>query len=142
MGISSETPRIRTPRPPQKLPAPQQWQKAGEFRFRGTGTLHAGEVIRGSNTGWLVHMDDAFQVKNRAMAREVVKLLRAGKDSQVEKISGPGYFSLFGPVSHGAVQQFVLDTKPGWYVEACFMDTQDGREHTQLGMERLIHVVK
>ena len=29
----------------------------------------------------------------------------------------------------------------GYYVEACFMDTQDGREHTQLGMERLVQIV-
>jgi hypothetical protein len=27
-------------------------------------------------------------------------------------------------------------------VLACFMDTQDHREHTQLGMERVIRIVK
>ena len=36
----------------------------------------------------------------------------------------------------------MLKAKPGYYVEACFMDTQDGREHTRLGMERLVKVVK
>jgi hypothetical protein len=36
----------------------------------------------------------------------------------------------------------VLHAKPGYYVEVCHMDTQDGREHTRLGMERLIRVVK
>jgi hypothetical protein len=36
----------------------------------------------------------------------------------------------------------VLKAKPGYYVEACFMKTQDGRFHTQLGMERLVKVVK
>ena len=127
---------------PQKLPAAQQWQKSVEFRFRGPGTLHAGQVIRASNAGWLVHMSIGFQVKNRAQGYQVIRLLRAGQDSKAGKLaSGPGFMSLFGPVSHGAVQQFVLKAKPGWYVEACFMDTQDGREHTQLGMERLIHVV-
>jgi hypothetical protein len=40
------------------------------------------------------------------------------------------------------MQQAVLDVKPGWYVQACFMDTQDGREHTTLGMERVIRVAK
>ena len=40
------------------------------------------------------------------------------------------------------MQQMVLDGKPGYYVEACFMDTQDGREHVQLGMERLVRIVK
>jgi hypothetical protein len=30
----------------------------------------------------------------------------------------------------------------GVMVLACFMDTQDHREHTLLGMERVIHIVK
>jgi hypothetical protein len=125
-----------------KLPAAQQWQKSVEFRFRGTGTLHAGEVIRASNAGFLVHMMIGFRVKNSKIGHEVGKLLRAGEDSKAAKLAGPGFISLFGPLSHGAVQQSVLKAKPGWYVLACFMDTQDGREHTQLGMERVIHVVK
>ncbi len=40
------------------------------------------------------------------------------------------------------MQQQVLHAKPGYYVEACFMDTIDGREHTRLGMERLVKVVR
>ena len=40
------------------------------------------------------------------------------------------------------MQQQVLNAKPGYYVQACFMDTQDGREHTQLGMERVIRIAK
>ncbi|HME05212.1 MAG TPA: hypothetical protein VKG38_19470 [Solirubrobacteraceae bacterium] len=32
--------------------------------------------------------------------------------------------------------------QPGWYVEACFMETQDGRDHTLLGMERIIRITK
>jgi hypothetical protein len=39
------------------------------------------------------------------------------------------------------MQQEVLNTKPGYYVEACFMDTQDHREHTQIGMLRVVKVV-
>jgi hypothetical protein len=31
---------------------------------------------------------------------------------------------------------------PAYYVLACFMDTQDGREHTVLGMEKVIRVVR
>ena len=127
---------------PQKLPAAQQWQKAAEFRFYGPKTLHNGEAIRTSNAGFLVHMLIGFQVKNEAVGRHVVKLLRAGKDQQAQKAAGgQGFFMAFGPVSHGAIQQYTFNAKPGWYVEACFMDTQDGREHTQLGMERLVHVV-
>lgn len=54
-------------------------------------------------------------------------------------MSGPEV-SLLGPASPGALQQEVLHAKPGYYIEACFMDTLDGREHTQLGMLRLIRV--
>ncbi len=35
-----------------------------------------------------------------------------------------------------------MHNPPGWYVIACFMDTQDGREHSQLGMDRVIQVVR
>jgi len=126
---------------PQTLPAAQQSQKSIEFGFRGQAKLHTGQVIRASNAGWLVHMDIAFGVKNQTVGHHVIKLLREGKDSAAGKLANHRFFSLFGPVSHGAVQQFVLKAKPGWYVEACFMDTQDGREHVQLGMERLVHVV-
>jgi hypothetical protein len=45
-------------------------------------------------------------------------------------------------VLHGAFQQETITAKPGIYVEVCFMDTQDRRQHTQLGMERIIHIVK
>jgi len=27
-------------------------------------------------------------------------------------------------------------------VQVCFMETQDGRDHTRLGMERIIRIVK
>ena len=119
----------------------QQSQKAIEFGFKGPATLHTGQTIRTSNDGFLVHMLVGFRVKDKASGLKAVKLLRAGNDKSVNKLIR-GFFSWFGPVSHGAVQQFTLTEKPGWYVEACFMDTQDGREHTQLGMERLIHIVK
>jgi hypothetical protein len=126
---------------PMTLPPADEWQKSVDFRFRGPSTLHVGQLIRASNAGWVVHMLIGFQVKNPAMGRQVMRDLRAGQDGKIQKLVGPGFFSLFGPVSHGAVQQFVLQAAPGWYVEACFMDTQDGHEHTQLGMERLVHVV-
>jgi hypothetical protein len=47
-----------------------------------------------------------------------------------------------GPLSHEASQQETITAKPGIYVEVCFMDTQDRRQHTRLGMERIIHIVK
>lgn len=133
---------IKNNNSPVTLPAPQQWQKSVEFKFRGPATLHLGQTIRVSNVGWVVHMMDGFGVRNKADGRQLVKVLRAGKDSQAGKYATQDFLSLFGPLSHGGVQQFALQGKPGWYVLACFMDTQDGREHTKLGMVRLIHVVK
>jgi hypothetical protein len=47
-----------------------------------------------------------------------------------------------GPMSPGGLQQFTLRAKPSVYVLACLMNTQDGREHTQLGMERTIRIAK
>jgi hypothetical protein len=67
-------------------------------------------------------------------------LLDAGKDRQVRRIATT-FFSMLGPTSPGAMQQQLLDAKPGYYVEACFEDTQDHREHTELNMLRVIKVV-
>ena len=36
----------------------------------------------------------------------------------------------------------MVSNQPGYWVLACFMNTQDGRDHTQLGMERVIRIVK
>ena len=43
---------------------------------------------------------------------------------------------------HEAFQQETISAKPGWYVQACFMETQDGRSHTLLGMERIFKITK
>jgi hypothetical protein len=87
-----------------------------------------------------VHMDVALQVKNATAAQKVVKLLLSDKEKQAEKLI-VGAIGFEGPVSTGAFQQETIAAKPGIYVEACFMDTQDGRSHTALGMERIIHIV-
>ncbi|MBV8430146.1 MAG: hypothetical protein JO244_03225 [Solirubrobacterales bacterium] len=68
-------------------------------------------------------------------------LLRAGKDHQAMRFA-TGMAEFAGPLSTGGLQQFNLNALPGWYVLACFMNAQDGREHTQLGMERIIRIVK
>ena len=128
---------------PAKLPAAAATTKSIEFGFRGSSTLKNKTVVRSINEGWLVHMNDFMGVKSRKDGLKLVAGLRAGKSFKVlHKYLNSSFFELFGPVSHGAVQQQVLKAKPGYYVEACFMNTQDGREHTQLGMERLVKVVK
>lgn len=128
---------------PAKLPAAAATTKSIEFGFRGSSTLRDNKLVRGVNGGWLVHMNDFQGVKSAKAGRKVEALLRAGKPfRQIRPYLTGSFFEIFGPASHGAVQQYVLHAKPGYYVEACFMDTQDGRQHTQLGMERLVKVVK
>jgi hypothetical protein len=127
---------------PAALPAPQATIRSIEFGFSGPSTLHDGELVRFENEGFLVHMDVAAPVKNMKAARQAVKDLLAGKEKAVEKliIGPPAGFA--GPLSHEAFQQETITAKPGIYVEVCFMDTQDGRSHSQLGMERIIKITK
>ncbi|HEX5192094.1 MAG TPA: hypothetical protein VFW09_04765 [Solirubrobacteraceae bacterium] len=127
---------------PAALPRARTTQTAIDFAFRGPTVLHDGTIVRAVNGGYLVHMIDLIGVRNAATGRRIVALLRAGKDHQAERLASRRFVNLLGPASPGALQQQALHTKPGYYVEACFMTTQDGREHTRLGMERLVRVVK
>ncbi len=133
--------RFQGQRHPASLPRAKAKVKAIEFAFKAPSTLHDGELVRFENRGFLVHMIDAIKVKDRRNAKTLVKLLRAGKDGKAFHLA-QGDISFLDPVSSGAVQQEKVKAKPGIYVLACFMDTQDGREHTQLGMERIIHIAK
>ncbi len=127
---------------PVALPAPEATIRSIEFGFRGPSTLHDGGLVRFENEGFLVHMDVAAPVKNMKAAKQVVKDLLAGKEKAFEKliVGPPAGFA--GPLSHEAFQQETITAKPGIYVQVCFMDTQDGRSHSQLGMERIIKIVK
>lgn len=128
---------------PAALPAAAATQTAIEFNFRGPTVLHDGTIVRAENNGWLVHMIDLFRVPHPTTGAQVMALLRAGQDNQAMRLLGPNpaFVTLLGPSSPGAMQQQVLNAPPGYYVEACFMDTQDGREHTQLGMLRLLRIM-
>jgi hypothetical protein len=126
---------------PASLPAPQATVASIEFGFRGPGTLHDGELVRFENQGFLVHMIVGIGVKNAKTAAKVTSLLKAGKDNQAGNLETS--FPTFDMgLSSGQMQQEVITDPPGIYVLACFMNTQDGREHTQLGMERTIRIVK
>jgi hypothetical protein len=127
---------------PAALAAPQALERSIDFAFRGPSTLHDGELVRFENEGYVVHMDLAFPTNSRAHAREIVKDLLDGKEKSVEKLLTGEPISFAGPLSTGAFQQETVTAKPGWYVQACFMETQDGRDHTLLGMERIIKIVK
>lgn len=126
---------------PAALPHASATESTIEFGFQGATVLHAGSMVRVVNKGWLVHMDDLIGVRNAAAGKAVIALLKAGKDRAAQKLAS-GFATLIGPASPGAMQQEVLNAKPGYYVQACFMDTQDHVEHTRLGMTRLIKVVK
>jgi hypothetical protein len=126
---------------PAKLPAPKAVIAAIEFGFRSPGKLHVGDLVRFANHGFLVHMIDFARARNKADAFKAARLLREGKLRQTGPlVTGGGTFA--GPLSHGGFQQLVVRNRPGYYVLACFMETQDGRDHVVLGMERVIHIVR
>jgi hypothetical protein len=126
---------------PASLPKPDATVKAIDFAFKGPAKLHRGSLVRFKNSGFVAHMNIALPTANGADARKLVKALRTGNNNARKLITGQP-LTWLGTVSTGAVQQMKLDAKPGFYVMACFEDTQDGREHTLLGMERAVHVVK
>jgi hypothetical protein len=126
---------------PASLPAAKATETSIEFGFKGPKVLHDGTMVRLENDGFLVHMDVLIGARNKAGANKIIALLKAGKDHKAQKLATSGA-TLMGPASPGAMQQEILNAKAGYYVQACFMDTQDGREHTQLGMERLVRIAK
>lgn len=127
---------------PASLAKPQATVKAEEFRFTGPSKLHHGQLVRFENDGYLYHMIIALPVKNKAGAKALSAQLLAGNDRKAQKLVSGVPDQWMGTVGHGAMHQQVLNAKPGTYVLACFMGTQDGREHTRLGMVRTIQVVK
>jgi hypothetical protein len=127
---------------PATLPAPQATERSIDFGFHGPTTLHDGELVRFENEGFLVHMDIAFPAKSAKAAKQIFQGLLTGREKGLEKLVSGAPFAFAGPLSHEAFQQETITAKPGWYVQACFMETQDGRDHTRLGMERIFRIVK
>ena len=126
---------------PASLPKPAATVAAIEFGFTGPSVLHEGSLVRFEDNGFLVHMIVAIKVAKAADAGKVEALLRAGQDRKAQKLA-TGFATFMSPASPGALQQQTITASPGTYVLVCFMDTQDGREHTQLGMEKTITIVK
>jgi hypothetical protein len=124
------------------LPAAAAKIRAIDFGFKGASTIKTGEVVGFENEGFLVHMNFAFPVKSKKAAAKVMAALRSGHEKGLEKLIAGPPVSFAGPVSHGAYQQETISAKPGFYVEVCFMETQDGRPHTKLGMERILRITK
>lgn len=126
-------------RKPGKLPKPAATVKTIEFGFTGPSTWQDGSVIRFENAGFLAHMIIGIQVRNSADAATVTKLLQEGKDNAAQALA-IGFQAFVNTFSPGGIQQQTLTAAPGTWVLACFMDTQDGREHTRVGMERTITI--
>ncbi len=147
-GTGEHGPKLKAPfvvtaaASPATLPTAQATIRSIEFGFKGPTTLHDGELVRFENEGFLVHMDVAFPAKSAKAAKQIDEDLLTGKEKGLEKLVSGAPFTLAGPVSHEAFQQETITAKPGWYVQACFMNTQDGRDHTRLGMERIFRIVK
>jgi hypothetical protein len=133
---------VATATSPVALPTPEATIRTIEFGFTGPRTLHDGELVRFENEGFLVHMDIAFPAKSKSAAMKIVKGLVTGKEKGLEKLVTGEPISFVPPLSHEAFEQETITAKPGWYVQACFMETQDGRDHTRLGMERIIKITK
>ena len=127
---------------PAALPAASATETAVDLGFQGPTVLHNGTIVRAQNHGWLVHMIALVGVRDAASGRKVMALVRAGKNKQARQLVNKNFVELLGPSSRGTFQQQVLHAAPGYYVEACFMDTQNGHEHADLGMERLIQIVR
>jgi hypothetical protein len=128
---------------PAALPAAAATEKSIEFGFKGPKVLHTGTIVRAENAGFLVHMINLIGAKNKAAAQKLAAGLRKGEGrKKLAPFFSNQFVNLLGPASPGAEQQLTLNAKPGYYVEACFMNTEDGREHTQLGMERIVRVKK
>jgi plastocyanin len=112
-----------------------------EFGFTGASTISDGETVQWANAGFLVHMIQGIEAPNLATANKIAADLKAGNDNAAQALA-TGEYGWDGALSHGQSFESVVSQTPGYWVIACFMDTQDGREHTTLGMEKVIHIVK
>lgn len=120
------------------LPTPDATVTMKDFFFTGPSNWREGELVRFQNVGKVLHMAVAARFKDMADATKAAKALKAGNDKAAEKLA-VGSATFMDTNSPGAMQQETIDVKPGVYVLACFMAT-NGKEHTRLGMERVITI--
>jgi hypothetical protein len=127
---------------PLALPAPSAKIKSIDFGFRGPTKIKTGSIVGFEDGGFLVHMDIAFPARSLKAAKAIVAGLKSGHEKGLEKLVAGPPITFQGPVSPGGYQQETITAKPGWYVQVCFMETQDKRVHTRLGMERIFKITK
>jgi hypothetical protein len=126
---------------PAALPRPGATIASREFGFVGAVKLHRGELVRWQNRGYLVHMIVGAEASSLANANKLAADLKAGNDNAAQKLA-INFANWDNVLTHGQSFESVVNQPAGFWVIICFMDTQDGREHTVLGMEKVIQIVK
>ena len=117
-------------------------QKSGAVKVVFTVTGEAsGDPTRWQNNGFLVHMIFGAEASSLASADKIAADLKAGNDNAALALAINSY-SWDNVLSHGQSFETRVSQPAGCWVIACFMDTQDGREHTTFGMEKVIEIVK
>jgi len=132
---------IRPSDHPAALPKLGATISTREFGFIGASKSYDGQTVQWGNAGFLVHMIQGIEAPNLAAAKKIAADLKAGNDNAAAALATGGY-GWVSALSHGQSFESVVAQKPGYWVIACFMDTQDGREHTTLGMEKVIQILK
>jgi hypothetical protein len=132
--------KITAAKHPATLPKPGATISSHEFGFGGATKVHVGEIVQWANAGFLVHMIVGAEAPNQATANKIAALLKAGKDNAAQALA-IGFYGWDQALSHGESFESVIHQHTGFWVIACFMDTQDGREHTVLGMEKVIQIL-
>ena len=127
---------------PASLSNPKETLSTIEFGFTGNTTLHDGDLVRFKNDGYLIHMVQAAEVKDVADAKKVEADLLADNVNAAKKYAISPLETWSGPLSSGEQQQYTFNASPGIYVVFCSMNTQDRREHFQIGMYKTVTVVK
>jgi hypothetical protein len=125
---------------PVAMPKPGATISSHEFGFGGATKIKDGEIVRWDNAGFLVHMIVGAEAPDQTTANKIAADLLAGNDNAAQALA-IGFYGWDGALSHGESFESVIHQHPGFWVIACFMDTQDHREHTTLGMEKVIQIL-
>lgn len=125
---------------PATRPAPTATFAMRDFRFSGPSTIKKSGTLRLNNKGKSPHFVVALKPPKGFSATRLASLLKAGKDSKVPRATQ--FKGLLGLVSPGSSNDQKYSLTPGKWVIACFMQTASskGKEHSMLGMEKVITV--
>ena len=125
---------------PASRPAPSAAYVMRDFAFQGPRSIRRSGSLRFSNRGKSLHFVVALKPPKGYPATRLAALLKAGRDTSAPKSTRfRGLLGLVGPRSSNDV---TYSLSPGKWVLACFMQTASskGREHSMLGMEKVVTV--